>query len=66
MKSDSTYNRAGLCDGCRFAKIVVSSKGARFYYCLLSETDSAFPKYPRLPMQTCPGFEPRVTPQKSA
>ena len=66
MKPDSISNRVGLCEDCRFAKIVVSDKGGRFYYCLRSETNSAFPKYPRLPIQTCPGFEPKVTPHKPA
>jgi len=60
MKSDSLSSGAGLCQECSFAKIVVSSKEHRFYYCLLSETNSSFPKYPRLPILRCPGFEPQT------
>jgi hypothetical protein len=65
MKSDSIYSRAGLCEDCGFAKIIASNKGGRFYYCRRSETNSAFPKYPHLPMRTCSGFESRVTRQES-
>jgi hypothetical protein len=37
--------------------VVVSGKGSRFYLCRLSEVDSRFAKYPRLPMLQCAGFE---------
>ena len=50
--------RAGLCASCRFAEIVISSRGSTFYLCRLSETDSAFRRYPVLPVRQCSGYEP--------
>ena len=29
--------------------------------CLRSKTDERFPKYPRIPVERCPGYEPRVS-----
>ena len=48
---------AGICGECIHAKIVTSSKGGIFYYCLLSERNPEFVKYPRLPVYQCPGFQ---------
>jgi hypothetical protein len=48
----------GLCASCRRARALTSSSGARFYQCLLSETDPRFPKWPRLPVLSCSGHEP--------
>src|SRR5215831_1860740 len=39
---------AGLCGSCRFAEIVVSSRGSIFYLCTLSATNPEFPRYPVL------------------
>ena len=47
----------GLCAVCTHVRVVVSGKGSRFYLCRLSEVDSRFAKYPRLPMLQCAGFE---------
>jgi hypothetical protein len=30
-----------------------------FSLCERSKTDARFPKYPRLPVESCPGFEPK-------
>jgi len=49
---------AGLCARCRHARRVESGKGSRFLLCRRSETDSAYPRYPRLPVSSCPGYEP--------
>jgi len=46
----------GLCDNCCHAERIESAKGSLFLLCALSKTDSQFPKYPRLPVLTCPGF----------
>jgi len=46
----------GLCDTCRNARRVESAKGSVFLLCELSATDSRFPKYPRLPVESCPGY----------
>ena len=48
---------AGLCATCRHAAVIVSDRGSRFYRCERAKTDPRFPKYPRLPVVTCAGFE---------
>jgi hypothetical protein len=46
----------GLCVKCVHARVVRSDRGAAFYLCQLSATDSRFPKYPRLPVENCLGY----------
>jgi hypothetical protein len=46
----------GLCASCVNARIIESSKGARFIRCELSFTDARFARYPQLPVVTCEGF----------
>jgi hypothetical protein len=48
--------QAGLCDSCRFSRVVESARGSRFYLCRLSETDARFAKYPPLPVLRCLGY----------
>ena len=50
---------AGLCDSCRHQRIVRTGRGSEFSFCERSKTDERFPKYPRLPVERCPGYEPR-------
>ena len=50
-------SRAGLCAHCRHKRLVTSDRGAIFYLCQRSATDDAFPKYPRLPVRACRGYE---------
>jgi hypothetical protein len=38
-----------------------SDRGATFYKCERAATDPAFPKYPRLPVLECAGYELLVT-----
>ena len=47
----------GLCATCRHATVV---RGARseFWMCRRSATDPSFPRYPRLPVRSCRGYEP--------
>jgi len=47
----------GLCADCVHAKIIASSKGSEFLLCQLSQSDPRFPKYPRLPVLSCSGYE---------
>jgi hypothetical protein len=47
----------GLCADCIHARVVESSKGSAFLLCQLSKTDPQFPKYPRLPVWSCSGYE---------
>jgi hypothetical protein len=48
---------AGLCDSCRHQKLVWSGRGSVFSMCLRSKTEPEFPKYPRLPVRECAGYE---------
>jgi len=48
--------RLGLCAHCLHARLIESSKGSQFLRCQLSQSDPAFPKYPRLPVLACPGY----------
>jgi hypothetical protein len=54
-----TAVNAGLCDSCRHQKIIKSGRGSVFSMCLRSKTDDRFPKYPRLPVRECRGYEKR-------
>ena len=56
MKPDSGVS-PGLCASCARSEIIRSSRGSTFYRCRLSDTDSRFPKYPRLPVMDCPGWD---------
>lgn len=38
---------------------ISSDRGSTFYLCEKSLTDPSFPKYPRLPVLQCAGFERR-------
>ena len=58
-KSGGEKNQLGLCADCRHAQGIESSRGSLFLLCTLSKIDSRFPKYPRLPVWTCSGYDPR-------
>jgi hypothetical protein len=51
--------RAGLCAGCLYAHVVRSDRGAVFYQCRRAEAEPEYPKYPRLPVLVCKGYEAR-------
>ena len=48
---------AGLCARCAHARPVTSARGSTFWRCARSEWDPRFPRYPRLPVLRCAGFE---------
>src|SRR6266496_239092 len=48
----------GLCARCSHVKVIRSDRGSVFYLCQRSFTDPSFPKYPRLPVRSCGGFQP--------
>lgn len=50
-----------MCGDCRHSRRVDTSKGSTFWLCNRSATDSRYPKYPRLPLRHCPGYEPVVS-----
>ena len=54
----------GLCESCSHARVVRSDRASIFYLCQLSLRDSQFPKYPRLPVRECRGYQERVAPNE--
>jgi len=50
--------QVGLCEMCHHQRVVKTAR-SEFSMCERSKTDARFPKYPRLPVVACPGFEPR-------
>jgi len=52
---------AGLCDSCRHQRLIHNTRGSTFSLCERSRTDPAYPRYPRLPVSRCDGYERRVT-----
>ena len=52
---------AGLCETCVHQKLIESDRGRKFVMCALSVTNPDFPKYPRLPVLECSGYEPQRT-----
>jgi hypothetical protein len=48
-----------MCDRCTHQRVVKNTRGSRFSLCERSRTDAAYPKYPRLPVVRCAGFEQR-------
>jgi hypothetical protein len=53
----STGPAAGLCETCVHRREVSNTRGSVFSLCLLSRTDPAYPRYPRLPVLECAGYE---------
>lgn len=51
---------AGLCERCVHQRIVRNTRGSRFSLCERSRGDPSYPRYPRLPVLSCPGYEPRA------
>ena len=48
---------AGLCDSCVHQKLIGTTRGSVFSMCLRARTDDRYPKYPRIPVGGCPGYE---------
>ena len=51
--------KAGLCDTCRHQRLVSNTRGSSFSLCERSKVDPRLPKYPRIPVLSCPGYAPR-------
>ena len=47
---------AGLCATCRHA-VVLASRSSVYLRCGMAELDPSFPRYPRLPVLACRGYE---------
>jgi len=54
--AEAERKQSGLCADCTHAQKIRNDRGSQFILCRLSATDPNFPKYPRLPVLTCPGF----------
>jgi hypothetical protein len=53
---------AGLCDSCVHQRVVKNTRGSSFSLCQRSKTEpDRYPRYPRLPVKECPGYERRAT-----
>ena len=48
----------GLCAACQHAKLNETRRGTAYLRCTRAAWDPAFPRYPRLPVTDCAGFEP--------
>jgi hypothetical protein len=48
---------AGLCENCTHRKEIRNDRGSLFILCRRGLLDPAWPKYPRLPVLRCAGFE---------
>lgn len=57
MSTSLESERVGLCFYCRHARVVRTDRDSVFYQCQLSVEDPRYPKYPRLPVLRCPGYE---------
>jgi hypothetical protein len=52
----------GLCDACRHQQVVRTTRGSSFSLCRRWKEDDRYPRYPRLPVLRCRGFEERSEP----
>jgi hypothetical protein len=52
--------RVGLCADCAHARRIESRKGSVFYMCERWATEATYPKYPRLPVIQCAGYEKKI------
>jgi hypothetical protein len=49
---------SGLCDTCVHQRIVKNTRGSTFSLCRRSkEEPDKYPRYPRVPVVACPGYE---------
>jgi hypothetical protein len=48
---------AGLCDSCRHQRLISNTRGSTFSMCERSKNEPEFPKYPRVPVLECKGYE---------
>jgi len=60
--ADSPSPRSGLCATCEHQQLVPNTRGSTFSLCKRSREDPAYPRYPRLPVLSCPGHQTRVPP----
>lgn len=57
---------AGLCNRCRHQQLIRNTRGSMFSLCRRSRDEpERFVRYPRLPVLSCPGYQPRVTEEEA-
>jgi hypothetical protein len=59
MNGPSNPSAVGLCERCRHQQVVRNTRGSSFSLCLRSREDERYPRYPRLPVLRCSGYEAR-------
>lgn len=52
---------AGLCGRCEHAIVRPTRRGTVYLRCGRAATDPQFAKYPRLPVVSCPGYQPAAS-----
>jgi hypothetical protein len=48
---------AGLCETCLHQRSIRNTRGSEFSLCERSRTQPEYPRYPRLPVLRCGGYE---------
>jgi hypothetical protein len=56
-KSDAERAYVGLCADCVHGRRIQSDRGSVFYLCEQAASDPSYPKYPRLPVIRCDGYQ---------
>jgi hypothetical protein len=56
---ESGRMQIGLCADCHFMRRIESDRGSVFHLCGRSVNDPQFPKYPKLPVLQCEGYDPK-------
>ena len=57
MPESAPPPHAGLCVSCRHSRLVTSDRGSVFVRCAYAALDPSFPKYPSLPVMSCPAHQ---------
>jgi hypothetical protein len=55
---EDLLRHAGLCATCTQALVRPTRRGTAYLRCARAADDPRFPKYPRLPVSSCTGYEP--------
>jgi hypothetical protein len=56
-RRDAEQDRTGLCASCVHAHVFRNDRGSTFIRCERSNMDPGFPRFPRLPVVSCRGYE---------
>jgi len=56
----------GLCQHCAHHRQIITDRGSEFLMCAAAGTETGLPRYPRLPVLTCPAFRPGTEADESS